>query len=524
MSEQPPEKPNLRLRLAGSEGTPPDGAPHNAQGAATHSTRGAAPGTNPIPNPVPGPGGGQGGPPAQQGGPPAEATGRQITLPARSRMTRASYADFLPELEAVAEREHSPVARYLIIAVAALFVILLAWAAIAMVNQLASAPGQVRPIGKVKVINHPEGGTVAGLFVKEGDVVKADQVLIELSPDLIREEMAKAENEWQSLTAESARLTAEAKGEAPEFPTELGATRPDLIANETRLYEARRNSMESRQNAAEQLLNQRQGDIAGLHEQISALEVGLDVLLQQEAAIATLADKGYFPKLRYLSIKRQVAEAKGQLGQARQQLRSTESALQEATDRRGSIRRDMISEVLGRLAQARIERDRAFRTLQQQRSRPANLVIRSPVDGIVQNLEVAAVGQAIPPGDPIMNVVPTGDTLIVEARVSNADIGFIFIGQEAKVKITTYDYVKFGELKGRVEQISPNSVQDPETKQSTFPVQIRVNQTYMGDFPGKFPVTPGMDAQVDMVIGERSILSYLTDRVARTTSEAFTER
>ncbi|MBT5414424.1 MAG: HlyD family type I secretion periplasmic adaptor subunit, partial [Rhodospirillaceae bacterium] len=451
-------------------------------------------------------------------------TGRQIALPSRSRMTRASFADFLPELEAVAEREHSPVARFLIIAVAALFAMLLLWSALAEVNQLATAPGQVRPIGKVKVINHPEGGTVAGLFMKEGDVVKADQVLIELSPDLIREEMGKAENEWQSLSAEVARLTGEAKGETPDFPTDLGAARPDLIANETRLYEARRNSMESRQSTAQEQINQRLGDIAGLREQIRALEVGLEVLVEQEAAIATLAGKGYFPKLRYLSIKRQVAEAKGQLGQVRQQLRSTEAALLEASSRRDSVGRDMLSEVLGRLAQARIERDRAFRTLQQQRSRLANLVIRSPVDGIVQNLEIAAVGQAIPPGDPIMNIVPTGDTLIVEAQVSNADIGFIYIGQEAKVKITTYDYVKFGELQGRVEQISPNSVQDPETKQSTFPVQIRVNQTYMGDFPGKFPVTPGMEAQVDMVIGERSILSYLTDRVARTTSEAFTER
>lgn len=494
MSEERSEGTGLRLRLGGGADSPA------------------------------GAGGGEAGTPATTGGPPAATPGRQIALPSRSRLTRARFADFLPELEAVAEREHSPVARYLILAVSGLFACLLLWAALAQVNQLATALGQVRPVGKIKVINHPEGGTVAGLFVKEGEIVKADQVLIELSPDLIREEMAKAENEWQSLSAEVARLTAEATGETLTFPTDLGAARPDLIANQTRLYDARRNSMESRRGAAEELVNQRQGDIAGLREQIGALQVGLDVLIEQEAAIATLAGKGYFPKLRYLSIKHQVAEAKGQLGQARQQLRSTEAALQEATNRRDSVERDMLSEVLERLAQARIERDRAFRTLQQQRSRLANLVIRSPVDGVVQNLEVAAVGQAVPPGDPIMNVVPTGDTLIVEAQVSNSDIGFIYVGQPARVKITTYDYVKFGELDGQVEQISANSVQNPETKQSTFPVQIRVDKTYMGDQPGKFPVTPGMDAQVDMIIGERSILSYLTERVARTTSEAFTER
>ena len=186
--------------------------------------------------------------------------------------------------------------------------------------------------------------------------------------------------------------------------------------------------------------------------------------------------------------------------------------------------REAKAEVLENLAEARLDRDRAYRTLLQQRARLESLILRAPADGIVQNLAVSSVGQAVRPGDTIMNVVPTGDTLIVEAQVSNADIGFIHPGQAATVKIVTYDFIKYGSLEGEVERVSAISVENPDTGELMFPVEIRVDRTYLGDEPGQLPVQPGMSAEVDLKIGERSILSFLTDRIARTTSKAFTER
>ncbi len=468
-------------------------------------------------------------------GPPAAAddagaglpvkTGTALTIPRQGGLSRARYADFLPELEAVAEREHSPLARILVIAVAALFAAIVLWAALSQVDQVASAPGQVRPAGKVKVINHPEGGTVAAIYVKDGDIVVTDQVLLELAPDVVREELAKVEGEWHALGADVARLTAEASAAAGiAFPPELAAARPDLVLAQTRLFEARRTALETRQAAAQEIVVQREREAAGIEAQIASLRVGLAVLIEQEEAIGTLADKGYFPKLRYLSVKRQVAEAEGQLGQALQQLASTEAALAEAINRRDGVTREAKAEVLENLAEARLDRDRAYRTLLQQRARLESLILRAPADGIVQNLAVSSVGQAVRPGDTIMNVVPTGDTLIVEAQVSNADIGFIHPGQAATVKIVTYDFIKYGSLEGEVERVSAISVENPDTGELMFPVEIRVDRTYLGDEPGQLPVQPGMSAEVDLKIGERSILSFLTDRIARTTSKAFTER
>lgn len=448
-----------------------------------------------------------------------------LTIPRQGGLSRARYADFLPELEAVAEREHSPLARILIIVIAALFAAIVLWAALAQVDQVASAPGQVRPAGKVKIVNHSEGGTVAAIFVKDGDTVVEDQVVLELAPDLVREELAKAEGEWQALSAEAARLTAEAAETAAiAFPPDIAAARPDLVLAQARLFEARRMALETRQAAAQEIVIQRERDGVGIETQIVSLRVGLEVLIEQEQAIGTLADKGYFPKLRYLSVKRQVAEAEGQLGLTLQQLAASESALAEAIDRRDGVARDAKAEVLESLAVTRLNRDQTYRTLLQQRARLENLVLHAPADGIVQNLTVTSVGQAVRPGDTIMNVVPTGETLIIEAQVSNADIGFIHLGQAATVKIVTYDFIKYGSLEGEVERVSASSVENPETGEQMFPVDIRVDRTYLGEAPGQLPVHPGMSAEVDLKIGERSILSFLTDRIARTTSKAFTER
>ena len=326
------------------------------------------------------------------------------------------------------------------------------------------------------------------------------------------------------MTNNAARLKAEAGGAEPAFPAELMSDRPDLVLTQTRLFEARRAALEARRSAAEQVVRQRRADLAGLEVQIVQLQASLDVILEQEAAIATLADKGYFPKLRYLSIKRQVADARGEVAKTREAINSARAALAEAIDRRDGLERDTTAETLDRLIVARTERDRTYRSLQQQRTRLRNLIMRAPVPGVVQNLKATNFGQAIRPGDPIMIIVPTGDTLIVDAQVSNNDIGFISLGQSATVKIVTYDYIKYGYLDGVVEHVAPDAVEDPQTGELRFSVLVRTDRTYLGNEPGSLPVHPGMIAEVDLAIGSRSILSYLTDRVVRTASTAFKER
>lgn len=487
----------------------------------------------------PGPpgGGGSGGPPAPGGAsqaltaggakPPAE-TSRSL-LPRKIShlprlLPRAEFADFLPEIEAVAEREHSPLARTMTIALSIMFAIVLAWAALAKVDKMATAESQVRPFGRVKVINHPDGGIVTALHVHEGQAVKEGDVLLELDPAVIGQEVAKANAEYLTRSAEVARLTAEVNHTKLDFPAEVLESRPDLITTQTNLYKERQAGLDNKREAANEVIRQKQSDAAGLVVQVDKLEESLKVLVEQERATATLADKGYFPRLKYLSIKRELAQLEGQIAQAKAQLVTTRAALQEATNKRDALDRDATAESLDKLVTSRRDRDVAYRTMQQQKSRYDNLVVRAPVDGVVQKLTIGSPGQAIRPGEAVMNVVPTGASLVIEAKVSNNDIGYITVGQEATVKIMTYDYMRFGVLEGVVESIPADAVEDEKTKEYYFPVIVRTNKNYMGDKPGQFPVQPGMQATVDFKLGKRTILEYLTERMLKTTSNAFKER
>lgn len=439
-------------------------------------------------------------------------------------LARPSYSDFLPQGRAVAENEAAPLARVLVLVIALLFGALLLWAALAQVDQVAMAPGVVRPAGKVKIINHPDGGRVAAVLVSEGQKVVPGQALIKLDPEFSREEIAKLNGEWISQSVRIARLEAEANDTVPEFDAALEAGRTDLVAAQRQLFDARRQSLHARRATSNSVMEQRARDADAAAARAKQLGRSLGILKQQEAAVSDLADKGYFPKLRYLSIQRQIIDLEGQIAETHEALRSAQSALAEAGNRRDSIDKEWRSEALGELATARREIAKIKSTLHQEQTRLRNLAVRAPIAGIVQNITITASGQAIRGNEPLMDVVPTSAHLLVEARVSNDDIGHIRQGQKATVKIRTYDFVRFGSLKGVVDRIAADAVADPETGQMTFNVTIRTDRSHLGRTPRDQPVNPGMQAMVDLHIGKRSILSYLTDRLDRTTQTAFRER
>lgn len=447
-------------------------------------------------------------------------------LPVRHRddfLPSARYADFLPEAQSVTLREPSPMARILVVTLSVLFLSILLWSALAEVDQSASAPGVVRPAGRVKVINHPEGGRIAAILVREGETVGEGQPLVELDPEILDEDVARARSDWEALSVEIARLDAESTGKALTFPPDVGHRR-DLVQAQTALFRARKETIEARRATADKVIEQRRAELSSLQEQVSAMKQSLDILVEQEQAIAELAGKGYFPRIRYLSIQREVAGLRGQLARNTQQIQQGRAALAEATERRTALDKDYLTDVLGDLNKLSNDRERVRAILAQQRTRQRNLVLRAPEDGIVQNLEVTGIGQAVRPSQALMNIVPTGNNLIIEARVTNQDIGYVHPGQPAIVKVRTYDFVKYGGLKGRVEKIAADATEDQRTGALTFAVFVRTEKTHLGPRPDDLPVNPGMLTDVELSLGRRTILSYLTDRVTRTIESSFKER
>ena len=434
------------------------------------------------------------------------------------------YADFLPHARAVVESAPPVWTRLVVVTVAGLVATGLWWASVAEVDQVVTAQGIVRPAGNIKIINHAHGGRVARIDVAEGDRVAAGQPLFALDATIIGQEIAKRAQEWHSFSAEVSRLEAEVAGGEPSFDAEVGGARPDLILTQRQQFDTRRRALDARRTEAARAVDRWTSERNAAVTRERRVARSSDILFEQERSIAELAEKGYYPRLRYLSIKREANELGGQLEAARAAVNSATSSLAGAEARLDKIGEDWRSDVLARLTVARRERDRARSALLQQTTREQDLVVRSPIAGIIQDLAVTAPGQAVSANTPLMSIVPVGVELLVEAVVSNADIGQVVPEQKSSVKVKAYDFLRYGVLDGRVERIAADATQDPRTLHHGYTVIIRTDRAYLSDGEARMAVHPGMEAQVEMHIGKRSILSFLTDRLRRTTATALRER
>jgi len=426
-------------------------------------------------------------------------------------------------LQNLADSRHGPLTRVLLIGICAMFVGLVAWASLARVDQVVSAPGIVRPAGKTKMINHPDGGRVGELYVHEGDIVETGEVLLAFDSAALDQDIVQRKGEVDRLSAEIARLEAEGTHSTLAFPDDLVRRRPDLVDDATRLFAARMDALSTQRAEVDNAVAQRSAEVMTLTDRVAQLKSAVAVLKEQEAAVGSLAEKGYFPRVRYLSLKRDLITATGELAQAEDARNVALSARSEALDRRRRIDQERDADVLSRLATARGQRDQMVSQLQQIEGRAGHLKVTSPVIGIVQNLMVKNVGQSVAPNQQIMEIVPQNDSLVVEARVENKDIGSVRIDQPATIKVRAFDFVKFGTIAGKVEHIAPDASKEEGASGPYFLVTVRTAETDLSDKGRKVSITPGMLVDVDLKIGRRSIMTYLTDRVFETTASAFKE-
>jgi adhesin transport system membrane fusion protein len=455
---------------------------------------------------------------------PAQQSSRLIeALASGGGVARAEFVDFLPDVEAISQRRHSPAATWLVVVTLALLVAVVAWMAFSTVEQVATASGMVRPAGKVKVVNHPDGGRIAEILVKDGDRVQEGQELLRLDPELIRQEISKLEGNWHNIGTEVVRLQAELDGKEPVFGDAFAA-RKDLVENQRSLFFARQQEIASRRSQADSVVAQHQQKIETLKAKISASTKSLAILSDQESKMRGLSDKGYFPAFQYQNIVRRLEEERGALAANKSELITAEKELIEARDKRAIVDQELRTQSFKRLGDALAERDRIEGALQQQTALLRNLSLRAPVAGIVEKLKFNTVGQSVKAGDEVVNIVPLDDTVVIEARVGNDDIGYVAVNQPASVKVQTYDWVRFGSLKGVVSQISADAALDPKTNVPYFTVLVNTDRNYLGAKPGDKPVLPGMTATVDLHLGERSILEYFLQRIEGTIDSAFRER
>jgi adhesin transport system membrane fusion protein len=397
------------------------------------------------------------------------------------------------------------------------------WAFYAHLDEVSVAGGQVVPQGNVKVIQHLEGGIIAQLHVREGDEVKKGAPLVTLALGADRLDREELKVRTDGLTLRRARLRAEIGGAAPEFDPALEARRPDIASAERGALAARRAELASEIAVYDQQTEQAHEAVRELQARRRALVNDLAFARRQEAMSANLLKDGLTSKMAHVEAQRDVARIEGELETLAATIPKALAGREEARRRIEEAKRRFSRRAADELSPVEIEIRRTAELMARASEQQGRTEIASPIDGVVKKLGYHTIGGVVRPGAPIMEIVPTGDRLVVEAKLDPADRGYVREGQPALVKISTYEYARYGGLGGRVVLIAPGSDADARGR-PYFRVVVETDKAWLGASEGELRILPGMEATVDIHTGTRSVLDYLLKPVLKIGAEAFRER
>lgn len=385
------------------------------------------------------------------------------------------------------EDEERRTSRWLLWLTVGSLVSALTWAALFNLDEVTRGQGKVIPASREQVVQSLDAGVVTEILVREGAHVKRDDVLIRLDDARSGPVFREASEKKRALQAMAARLRAEAFGRALEFDKDTPAV---IATRERQAYATRRQAME---------------------EAVASLRRSLDALNREIAMTEPMTRQGLMSEVELLRLKRQQSELMGQID--------------ERKNRYASEAANELVRVESELAQTRENasaREDAF----------IRTVIKAPMDGVVKNVQVTTIGGVVQAGMPILEIVPTQDQMLVEAYVKPAEVAFLKSGQKAMVKLTAYDFNRFGGLDGVLEHISPDTLRDEKQRRPGVPVEleegyyrllVRITDTHLERNGLRMQPLPGMTATVEVKTGQKTVLEYLF-RPLQTVSQALRER
>ncbi len=420
----------------------------------------------------------------------------------------------------VMSRQHTHRAQKIARAACVIVVALVVWAAFARVDEVTKGDGRVVPSRQLQVLQSLDGGVVEQILVHEGDKVEAGQVLLMIDPTRATSAVADSAAQGFALEARVARLRALAQGTSFLPPAATTDEERAIVEGERKLYDSRVTELQTQVSIVKQQLSQHEQELVEMQAKRTAAQRALDLSQQELNQTRPLLATGAVSEVDILRLERDVTKNRGDVDQAAAQIGKVQAAIQESSRKiqetelafRNESGRDL-AEAAGKLnalnqGQAGLE------------DKVSKAQVKSPVRGRIQRLLANTVGGVVQPGKDIVEIVPLDDSLVLDARVQPRDIAFIHPGEKANVKFTAYDFSIYGGLDGTVENISPDSVVD-EKGNAYYVVRVR---THLTGFDEKLPIIPGMTAEVDILTGRKTVLSYLLKPVLKVKTYALRER
>jgi hemolysin D len=454
---------------------------------------------------------------------------------------------FLPAALEIVETPPSPIGRAIGGTLVALFCLALLWAALGHVDVIASATGKIVPSGRVKLIQPFETGVVRAIYIRDGQSVKAGEVLIELDPTITGAEEEHIKNDLVAAQLDIARLRAALSGSADpqsEFHPPAGAS-PALVNMEREFLAKQVEEHRAKIAALGRQRAQKQAERETTAATIEKLEASAPLISERVDIRKYLSDKQLGSRLTYLETQQQLTENEKDLVVQKSRLQEADAALAAIVETRTQTDAEFQRTLFGELAEAERKAGGLTEDLAKAERRSKLQLLTAPVDGVVQQLSIHTVGGVVTPAQQLAVVVPADTTLEVEAMVSNKDIGFVHPGQEAQIKIDTFNFTRYGLLHGRVLSVSPDAIvrevpqdrnnngnakgadtesSEPKGQEYAYSARISLDHTQMQVDDAVAHLSPGMAVTAEIKTGSRAVLSYLLSPLLRYKHDSMRER
>ncbi len=400
----------------------------------------------------------------------------------------------------------------------------LLWATFFEIDAYVHAKGEVETFSKINTINSPESNVIEKIHVVEGQIVKAGTLLITFDQATQQANSISIEMQYYANLANIARLEAQIDDkelvlskEIEDFSKQLADEVRDRFKNEILTFK-------DGLNVNEQKIVQKNSEIKKIKEQIKTYEEKEKIILDELSTLEKLEAQQLVTKMRVIESRKGYSDNKISLDSFRADLPVAESALNELESAKSQFINSYKKQITADLAQARVLQNQLNAEFANVSKRLERSKVLSPIDGIVYKIPNTTTSSSIQPGQEIISLVPQEDSLIVNASVRPEDIGLIQLDQEASVKITAYDYAIYGLLKGKVQQISPETYVNPTDNKSYFHVKVKTYKNYLTHHDKKFYISPGMVANVDIMVDRRTVLQYITNPFIKTVRESLNEK
>ncbi|MGE5504340.1 MAG: HlyD family type I secretion periplasmic adaptor subunit [Actinomycetota bacterium] len=434
-----------------------------------------------------------------------------------SRQTR-----HLAQAVVLEESGTSPLIRFTMMLASGATAAFVVWAALTDLPEVATAEGQIIPQGSVQQVQHLEGGIVQEIVAKEGTEVEAGAPIIRLSPSQAISDLEQTRAREATLLIRAERLRAFAEERQPDFSA-IGQGYERLVSDNMAIFSTQAQARTTARAVILSQIDQKRSDLALLETQQKALQDQIEALTEEMHMREQLVARGLVSRVVYLDNRRELSRVRGELTRIVGQAATAREALTEVEQRLADNKATLYRQTMDELGTVVAELAQVQESIGRLEDRVKRLDVLSPVHGIVKGLAVKNAGAVIQPGGMVCEVVPIGSVVKVDAKIQPRDIGHLKIGQPVKVKVTTYDFARYGAAHGTLTQISASSFLD-EKGQPFFKAVMELEHNYVGDIPGKYVIHPGMTVQAEILTGDKTLLAYMLKPVFTQLQQSFHER